>query len=96
MRLPVPRRRRPGRRPRPAVRRFRLKPMKERNPVAVSLVGLLVLALIGVAAYNADSLPFIGGGTTYSADFSESAGLRDGDEVRIAGVKVGEVNGGLP
>ncbi|MEU9098497.1 MCE family protein [Streptomyces sp. NPDC048361] len=66
--------------------------MKERNPVAVSLVGLLVLTLIGVAAYNADSLPFIGGGTAYSADFSESAGLRDGDEVRIAGVKVGEVS----
>uniref|UniRef100_A0AAU2UYB7 MCE family protein n=1 Tax=Streptomyces sp. NBC_00003 TaxID=2903608 RepID=A0AAU2UYB7_9ACTN len=67
--------------------------MKERNPVAVSLVGLLLLALIGVAAYNADALPFIGGGTAYSADFSESAGLRDGDEVRIAGVKVGEVSG---
>ncbi|MFG3281815.1 MCE family protein [Streptomyces sp. NPDC048111] len=65
--------------------------MKERNPVAVSLVGLLVLALIGLAAYHADSLPLIGGGTTYSADFTESAGLRDGDEVRIAGVKVGEV-----
>ncbi|MCT9090168.1 MCE family protein [Streptomyces sp. ASQP_92] len=77
----------------PALRRPRLKPMKERNPVAVSLVGLLVLALIGVGAYHADSLPFIGGGTTYSADFSESAGLRDGDEVRIAGVKVGEVSG---
>ncbi len=74
------------------MRRARLKPMKERNPVAVSLVGLLILALIGVAAYHADSLPFIGGGTTYSADFSESAGLRDGDEVRIAGVKVGEVS----
>ncbi|GGU28460.1 ABC transporter substrate-binding protein [Streptomyces violascens] len=103
MRLPVPRRTRSLRPPRPAskrpasrrptLKRPRLKPMKERNPVAVSLVGLLLLALIGVAAYNADSLPLIGGGTTYSADFSESAGLRDGDEVRIAGVKVGEVSG---
>lgn len=92
---PVSDRPAPGRPPgrRPALRRPRLKPMKERNPVAVSLVGLLVLALIGLAAYNADSLPLIGGGTTYTADFSESAGLRDGDEVRIAGVKVGEVSG---
>ncbi|MEV5678072.1 MULTISPECIES: MCE family protein [unclassified Streptomyces] len=72
---------------------MRITPIRERNPVAVSIVGLLVLTLIGLAAYRADSLPFIGGGTTYSADFTESAGLTDGDEVRIAGVKVGEVTG---
>jgi phospholipid/cholesterol/gamma-HCH transport system substrate-binding protein len=71
----------------------RMKSVRERNPVAVSLVGLLVLALIGLAAYRADSLPIIGGGTAYTADFSESAGLKDGDEVRIAGVKVGKVTG---
>ncbi|WP_329125843.1 MCE family protein [Streptomyces sp. NBC_01465] len=70
-----------------------IKPVREINPVAVSLVGLLVLALIGLAAYRADSLPIIGGGTSYSADFTESAGLKDGDEVRIAGVKVGKVTG---
>ncbi|GAA1360923.1 MCE family protein [Streptomyces beijiangensis] len=68
-----------------------MKSVRERNPVAVSIVGLLVLALIGLAAYRADSLPIIGGGTAYTADFTESAGLKDGDEVRIAGVKVGKV-----
>lgn len=72
---------------------MRIKPVRERNPVAVSIAGLLVLSLLGLAAYRADALPFIGGGTTYTADFSESAGLTDGDEVRIAGVKVGEVTG---
>ncbi|MEV6162805.1 MCE family protein [Streptomyces sp. NPDC052052] len=72
---------------------MRIKPVRERNPVAVGTVGLLVLALLGYGAYSADSLPFIGTGTTYTADFTESAGLSDGDEVRIAGVKVGEVTG---
>ncbi len=71
-----------------------IKPIRHRNPVAVGIVGLLLLALIGFGAYRADSLPFIGGGgTTYSADFTESAGLGEGDEVRIAGVKVGKVTG---
>ncbi|MEU2429259.1 MCE family protein [Streptomyces sp. NPDC007861] len=69
----------------------RMKSVRERDPVAVSLVGLLVLALLGLAAYRAESLPFIGEGTTYTADFTEAAGLDEGDEVRIAGVKVGEV-----
>jgi phospholipid/cholesterol/gamma-HCH transport system substrate-binding protein len=35
----------------------------------------------------------IGGGTTYSADFTESAGLNSSNEVRVAGVKVGKVTG---
>ncbi|GGZ32959.1 MCE family protein [Streptomyces poonensis] len=73
-------------------RRPRIKPVKERNPVGVAVVGLLALALLAVVVYNVERLPF-GGGTSYSADFSEAAGLDEGDEVRIAGVKVGEVTG---
>ncbi|MFI1364505.1 MCE family protein [Streptomyces griseochromogenes] len=61
------------------------------NPVVVGAVGLTVLALLTVAAFNADSLPLIGGGETYGAAFSEAGGLKPGDEVRIAGVKVGKV-----
>ncbi|MGY0023658.1 MCE family protein [Streptomyces sp. cg35] len=77
----------------PALRRPRLRPVKERNPVAVALVGLVVIALLALAAFNANSLPVVGGGTGYTADFTEAAGLGDGDEVRVAGVKVGEVTG---
>ncbi|MEU3249849.1 MCE family protein [Streptomyces sp. NPDC006997] len=70
-----------------------LKPVRERDPVSVALVGLLLLGLLTVAVYHAGRLPLLGGGTAYSADFSEAAGLDEGDEVRVAGVKVGEVTG---
>ncbi|CAM5561906.1 hypothetical protein SHIRM173S_07373 [Streptomyces hirsutus] len=73
-------------------RRPRIRPVKERDPVAVAVVGLLVLALLAALAYHVDRLP-LGGGTSYSADFSEAAGLDAGDEVRIAGVKAGRVTG---
>ena len=67
-------------------------PFRERNPVKVGAVSIAVLALIVLAAFKADSLPLIGGGTTYSADFAEAGGLKAGDAVRIAGVRVGKVS----
>ena len=68
-----------------------MKPFRERNPYAIGLISLSVLVLVLLAAFYSDNLPIIGGGTTYSADFTEDAGLRTGDDVRIAGVKVGKV-----
>lgn len=70
----------------------RLGPFREKNPVVIGAVGLTTLSLLAVAAFNADSLPVIGSGETYSAAFSEAGGLKPGDEVRIAGVKVGKVD----
>lgn len=64
---------------------------RTRHPVAVGIVGLVILALLATAAYNADKLPFIGGGTTYTAQFRDAAGLQAGDPVYIAGVEVGRV-----
>ncbi len=68
-----------------------MKPLKERDPAAVGAVTLVLLALGLLVAYNSDDLPIIGGGTTYTAEFRESAGLRAGNEVRLAGVRVGAV-----
>ncbi len=68
-------------------------PPKDRNTLRLGVVGLLVIAVLMVLAFNASSLPLIGGGAHYSAAFSEAGGLRDGDDVRIAGVKVGKVSG---
>ncbi|MFG2003781.1 MCE family protein [Spirillospora sp. NPDC048911] len=68
-----------------------VKPARDRNPIGVALIGLLLIALLLAAAYRADRLPVIGGGTTYSAYFTEAAGLKSGQEVRVAGVKIGKV-----
>ncbi|TNC28666.1 MCE family protein [Amycolatopsis alkalitolerans] len=68
-----------------------MKSFQSRNPVPIAIVGLVLMVLGLVVALNADNLPIIGAGTTYSADFTEAAGLKPDDEVRIAGVKVGKV-----
>jgi len=68
-------------------------PFRERNPVPIGLAGLATLAVLLVVALNLSSIPFITGGTTYTAAFAEAAGLRENEEVRIAGVKVGKVTG---
>lgn len=69
-----------------------MKPFRERNPVVVGAISLVVLALTLVAALRADDLPIIGGGDTYHAMFTEAGGLKVNDEVRIAGVRVGKVD----
>ncbi|HET8602542.1 MAG TPA: MCE family protein [Marmoricola sp.] len=66
-------------------------PFRERNPVTIGAISIVVLLLLLLAAFKADSLPLIGGGTTYRAAFSEAGGLRADDPVRIAGVRVGKV-----
>ncbi|MGH3759023.1 MCE family protein [Actinophytocola sp.] len=69
-----------------------MRSFSSRNPIPIGITGLVVLALAFIVAMFSDDLPIIGGGTTYSAEFSEAAGLAPNDEVRIAGVKVGEVS----
>lgn len=66
-------------------------PFRERNPVVIGAVGLGLIVALLAAAFNAQDLPLIGGGTDYAAAFSEAGGLKPGDDVRVAGVKVGQV-----
>ena len=68
-----------------------MKPFRNRNPLPIALVGITVLALLIVASLNSDSLPVIGGGTTYTAETRGAVGLKADDSVRIGGVKVGKV-----
>lgn len=63
----------------------------ERNKVVVALVGIFAMLLVFLGTFYADGLPVVGGGKVYSAKFAEAGGLRSGNEVRVAGVKVGKV-----
>jgi phospholipid/cholesterol/gamma-HCH transport system substrate-binding protein len=68
-------------------------PFRERNPVPIGLAGLAAIAVALLLVMNLSQIPFVGGGTTYNAAFAEAAGLKEDEEVRIAGVKVGKVTG---
>ena len=68
-------------------------PLKDRDPLRLGIGGILVVVLLLALAFNASSLPLIGGGDRYSAAFTEAGGIKDGDDVRVAGVKIGDVTG---
>jgi phospholipid/cholesterol/gamma-HCH transport system substrate-binding protein len=70
-----------------------VKPFRERNLVVIGLIGFTAIALLMLAAFRADRLPIIGAGDTYKASFAEIGGLKEGNEVRVAGVSVGNVQG---
>lgn len=70
-----------------------MKPFSERNPVRIATLGLTLLTVIFLLAINFQRLPLVGGGDTYRAAFTDASGLVPGEEVRVAGIKVGAVTG---
>jgi phospholipid/cholesterol/gamma-HCH transport system substrate-binding protein len=68
-----------------------MKQFSERNPVVIAVTGTIAMVLIFLGTFNSSALPVIGGGQTYQARFAEAGGLSTNSEVRIAGVRVGEV-----
>jgi phospholipid/cholesterol/gamma-HCH transport system substrate-binding protein len=68
----------------------RMKGFSERNPITIAVAGLVGLAAIGLGVFYSNQI--IGTGTTYSADFTDAGGLRAGNDVRIAGIKVGTID----
>lgn len=64
---------------------------QRRSPATIGALGIVVVLLATMSAFFLDDLPLIGAGATYRAEFTEAAGLKPNNEVRIAGVKVGKV-----
>ncbi|MFT3716897.1 MAG: MCE family protein [Gordonia sp. (in: high G+C Gram-positive bacteria)] len=62
-----------------------------RDAKSIGILGLAVLIMLTLSAFYLTKLPILAAGAQYTAQFSDSAGLSPGNEVRVAGVKVGEV-----
>lgn len=68
-----------------------MRSFRERRPWVIGLVSIVVIALGVLGAFSINKLPALRGVYTVSADLRDAAGLRPGNEVRVAGVKVGTV-----
>lgn len=68
-------------------------PFRERDPRPIGAIGLVVLLVLVLLAFNVQKLPLINTGRTYHAAFTEAGGIAVGDPVKIAGVDVGKVTG---
>lgn len=68
-------------------------PRTERQLRRIAVIGLAAMTLMFLLAVNFQRLPLVGGGAEYRAEFTDAAGLVAGEEVRVAGIKVGTVTG---
>jgi phospholipid/cholesterol/gamma-HCH transport system substrate-binding protein len=70
-----------------------VKSFRERNPVVIGVVGLALLAGLVLTAFHIDDLVGLTAAGSYKAAFRDASGLTAGNEVRVAGVRVGKVTG---
>ncbi|TYB54226.1 MCE family protein [Nonomuraea sp. PA05] len=68
-----------------------MKSFRDRNKHAVGLASLATLAAVLVTTFLVGNLGLLEGGYTVSGVFVDSGGLRTGNDVRVAGVRVGKV-----
>jgi phospholipid/cholesterol/gamma-HCH transport system substrate-binding protein len=67
------------------------KSFRERNPVRVAIVGTVVILLLLTFAFKFNAIQSHFTERGYSADFTETGGLKGGEQVRINGLPVGKV-----
>ncbi|MBO2447684.1 MCE family protein [Actinomadura barringtoniae] len=78
------------------MKRFLSKSFRDRDPKAVALIALPLLAVLLVATYAYGNLGIGQGGYSVTGSFTATGGLQRGSEVQLAGVKVGKVTGIKP
>ena len=70
-----------------------MKSFRDRNPYAVGLVSLLVIGMLTGVAFLIGLRHWLEDTYSMEATFTQASGLRSGDDVKLAGVKVGRVTG---
>ena len=70
-----------------------MKSFRDRNPYAVGIVSVLLIGALTGFAFAIGLLGLLDDTYEVRAVFADAAGLRTGNEVRLAGVKVGAVTG---
>ncbi|MGI8663586.1 MAG: MCE family protein [Acidimicrobiales bacterium] len=70
-----------------------MRSFRDRNPYAVGIISVLLIGAITGFAFAAGLLHLLEHTYELRSQFRDAAGLREGDSVRVAGVKVGRVTG---
>lgn len=68
-----------------------MRSFRDRNPYAVGIVSTLVIGLITGMAFLVGLLHLLENAYEMQGTFTDAAGVRSGDDVKLAGVKVGRV-----
>jgi phospholipid/cholesterol/gamma-HCH transport system substrate-binding protein len=68
-----------------------MKSFRDRNPYAVGIVSMLVIGAVTGLAFMVGLLHLLEDTYTMHGSFTDAAGLKGGDDVKLAGVKVGRV-----
>ena len=74
------------------MKRIKIKPLSQRGPVLVGLIGTMIVTCVVIAAFEYNKLPFINDYNNYSAYFSEAGGIKPASSVRVSGMGVGRVS----
>ena len=70
-----------------------MKSFRDRNPYAVGIISVLVISAITGMTFMVGLLHLLEHTYTMEGTFTQASGLRGGDDVKLAGVKVGRVTG---
>jgi phospholipid/cholesterol/gamma-HCH transport system substrate-binding protein len=68
-----------------------VRPFRERNPIVVGAISLAVIGVVIAFAFSLDRMLLLRGVYLIEADFADAAGIAPENEVRVAGLRVGEV-----
>lgn len=68
-----------------------MKRFSERNPLVLCVVGVGIVAAVGVAALNYDKIPGFNTNKVYTGMFADAGGLIVGAPVQVSGFEVGRV-----